>query len=143
MTPVTALRSRELTLDDAHGLAALSLRLGLGETPDQWSAFLRRPSVVAVGAMADDRIVGYAAGEVRGGFGMAGPVAWLEAFGVELERRGGGVGRTLLGEILERFARRGAARVYTLVPVHDRVLAPFFRQVGFRDEPLVCLGRSL
>ena len=143
MSPATALRTRELTLDDAHTLAALSLRLGLSETPEQWSAFVRRTSVVSVGALADDRIVGYAAGDVRGGFGMAGPVAWLEAFGVELERRGGGVGRTLLSEVLERFARRGAAHVYTLVPVHDQVLAPFFRQVGFRDEALVCLGRSL
>ena len=46
-------------------------------------------------------------------------------------------------DLLERFARNGATHVYTLVSVHDQVLAPFFRQVGFRDAPLQCLGRTL
>lgn len=143
MAQITAVRSRDLTTDDAAALAALSGRLGGSETEAQWSAFLRRPSAIALGAVADGRIVGYAAGEVRGGFGMPGPVGWLEAFGVEVERRGGGVGRTLLGELVERFAHGGATHVYTLVAVHDQVLAPFFRQVGFRDAPMACLGRAL
>ena len=30
-----------------------------------------------------------------------------------------------------------------LVAVHDRALAPFFRDVGFREEPLACLGTSV
>lgn len=142
--PATApIRSRDLLEADATALAQLSLRLGGSETAEQWSALLRRPSAIALGAVVDARVVGYAAGEVRGGFGMPGPVAWLEAFGIDVERRGGGIGRALLGELLERFARSGATHVYTLTPVHDHVLAPFFRQVGFRDEPLSCLGRAL
>lgn len=143
MPAVSLLRSRDLVADDAPALAALSGRIGGGETPAQWAAFLRRPSAIALGVVEEDRIVGYAAGEVRGGFGMTGAVAWLEAFGIELDRRGAGVGRMLLADLLQRFARDGATHVYTLVAVHDQVLAPFFRQVGFRDEPLVCLGRSL
>lgn len=137
------LRSRDLVVGDAAALAALSGRLGGAETPAQWEAFLRRPSAIALGVVEDGRIVGYAAGEVRGGFGMAGPVAWLEAFGVEVQRRGAGVGRLLVADLLGRFSRSGATHVYTLVGVHDQVLAPFFRQVGFRDEPLACLGRAL
>lgn len=136
-------KTRDLTADDVPALAMLSLRLGGSETPEQWGAFLRRPRVIALGAIDDGRLVGYAAGEVRGGFGMPGAVAWLEAFGVEVERRGAGVGRLLVADLLERFARAGATHVYTLVAVHDQVLAPFFRQVGFRDEPLACLGRTL
>lgn len=139
----TQLKIRDLGPDDATALATLSLRLGGGETAEQWSALLRRPRVIALGAVEDGRVVGYAAGEVRGGFGMPGAVAWLEAFGVEVERRGAGVGRLLVADLLERFARGGATHVYTLVAVHDQVLAPFFRQVGFRDEPLACLGRAL
>lgn len=143
MPTVSQLRSRDLVADDAGALAALSGRIGGSETPAQWAAFLLRPSAIALGVVEEDRIVGYAAGEVRGGFGMPGPVAWLEAFGVELDRRGAGVGRLLIADLLERFTRHGATHAYTLVAVHDQVLAPFFRQVGFRDEPLACLGRSL
>lgn len=142
--PATAqVRSRDLLPADAAVLAELSARLGASETAERWTAFLGRPTAIALGGTWDGRIVGYAAGEVRGGFGMAGPVAWLEAFGIEVERRGGGIGRALLADLLDRFARGGATHVYTLVPVHDRVLAPFFRQAGFRDEPLACLGRAL
>jgi hypothetical protein len=53
------------------------------------------------------------------------------------------MGRSLLADFLERAARGGAARALTLVPVHDQILGPFLRLVGFRDEPLACLGRVL
>ncbi|MDE3111981.1 MAG: GNAT family N-acetyltransferase [Chloroflexota bacterium] len=139
----TQLRPRSLTVADAEALAALSLKLGGSETVAQWVAFFGRPHAIAVGSIADGHIVGYAAGEVRTGFGLPKPVAWVEAFGIDLEYRGAGLGRTLLGELLRRAATLGAAHIYTLVPVHDRVLAPFFRQLGFRDEPLSCLGCSL
>ncbi len=118
-------------------------RLGGSETPSQWKAFFSRPEPIAVGALAEGRIVGYAAGEVRIGFGMKRPAAWVEAFGIDLEQRGQGVGRALLGDLLRRSAALGADHVYTLVPVHDRVLAPFFRELGLRDEPLTCMGSAL
>jgi GNAT superfamily N-acetyltransferase len=143
MPAAPLLRTRDIVPDDAPALAELSVRLGSGETPSRWAALLRRPGAVAVGVVEGDRVVGYAAGEVRGGFGMIGLVAWLEAFGVAVDRRGAGVGRLMLADLLERFARLGAAHVYTLVPVHDQVLAPFFRQVGFKSEPLECFGRAL
>lgn len=138
--PITA---RALTSDDSAALADLSLKLGGHETVEQWTSFLARPTAIAVAAVADHRIVGYAAGEIRTAFGMPAPTAWVEAFGIDLERRGQGIGRTLLAELLRRADARGAAHVYTLVPIHDRVLAPFFRQIGFRDEPLCCLGYAL
>lgn len=144
MSPAnTQIRPRPLTVDDAGALAALSGKLGGSETAAQWVSFFGRPQAIAVGAVVDGRIVGYAAGEVRSGFGLPKPVAWVEAFGIDLGHRGEGVGRALLGDLLRRAAALGAAHVYTLVPVHDRVLAPFFRQLGFRDEPLTCLGCAL
>jgi GNAT superfamily N-acetyltransferase len=139
----TQTKPRPLTVDDAEALAALSGKLGGSETADQWVAFFARPHAIGVGATFDGKIVGYAAGEVRTGFGLPRPVAWVEAFGIDLEHRGEGLGRSLLGDLLRRSAALGAAHVYTLVPVHDRVLAPFFRQLGFRDEPLTCLGCAL
>lgn len=137
------LRTRPLVLDDASVVADLALRLGASESAAQWHDFLQRPRAIAVGAFAEAAIVGYAAGEVRIGFGMPAPVGWVEAFGVDLAWRARGVGWTLAEELLRRFGDGGATHVYTVVPVHDRVLAPFFRQLGFRDELLACLGRSL
>jgi predicted N-acetyltransferase YhbS len=143
VTAVPQTRSRRLTEADAPAIAALSARLGGGETEAQWSAFLRRSDAIALGVISDGRVVGYAAGEVRTGFGLPAPVAWVEAFGVDLAHRGTGTGRALLSELLRAFSDAGVARVYTLVPVHDGVLGPFFRQLGFRDQPLVCLGTAL
>lgn len=140
---LTQARTRTLTAADADVLADLSARLGGSETAAQWRAFFTRPETIAIGALHTGRIVGYAAGEVRIGFGMRRPAAWVEAFGIDLEERGQGVGRTLLGDLLRRAAALGADHVYTLVPVHDRVLAPFFRELGLRDEPLTCLGCAL
>lgn len=143
MTSRTLLRTRDLSVADAEALGALSASLGGSETAQDWSALLARRTAVAVAAVADGRIVGYAAGEIRGGFGMAARAAWVEAFGIDLAHRGEGVGRQLLGELLRRFAASGAGHVYTIVPSHDRVLAPFFRELGFRDEPLACMGCAL
>lgn len=134
---------RPLLHEDAEPLGELARRLGASETAAQWTAFLDRPNAIAIGAIGNDAIVGYGAGEVRPGFGMPAPVAWVEAFGVDLAWRARGVGWTLAQELIERFRVAGAAHVYTVVPVHDRVLGPFFRQLGFRDELLACLGRPL
>lgn len=142
-TATAASGIRELTSRDARELAELAARLGGGETAGQWRSFLSRPHTVGLGALDGARLAGYAAGEVRVAFGMSAPAAWLEAFAIDPARRGHGVGRALLRELLRRFREAGASHVYTVVPVHDRSLAPFFRQAGLRDEPLTCLGCDL
>lgn len=144
MRAATSIHTRSLTLDDADAVTGLAVRLGGHENAADRSSLLSRldRGAIAVAAEAGGRLVGYAAGEVRAGFGL-GPAGWVEAFAVDLEWRGHGVGRALATELLRRFQEAGAARVYTLVPLHDRSLGPFFRQLGFRDEPLACLGRAL
>jgi ribosomal protein S18 acetylase RimI-like enzyme len=139
--PATSPVVRTLGPSDAAKLAALSSSLG-AETFEDWSARLRDGSVV-VGAEQGDELVGYAAGDVRRSFGLDSSVGWIDAFGVALTFRGHGLGRMLAAGLLGRFRALGARHVYTLVPVHDRAVAPFFRDLGFRDEPLACLGRDL
>ena len=141
-TTGATLATRALTAADAVGIAALAAQLGSAETAPQWLRSLARPGAFGVCAVVEGRIVGYATGEVRGGFGLP-AAAWIEAFGIDLGERGHGVGRALLQDLLRRFREAGAAHVYTLVPIHDRSLAPFFRQAGLRDEPLTCLGCDL
>lgn len=135
-------RFRPLNGGDAPLVAALSGKLGGHEKVEEWERFLSRPGVIAFGAHAGRTLVGYAAGEVATRFGLPGPAAWVEAFGVDLDWRAKGLGRALAVELLRRFGDAGAVRVYTVVPLHDRSLGPFFRGLGFRDEALCCLGRA-
>lgn len=127
---------------DVEPLGDLSSRIGV-ETVVDWTRRLDRTGTVIVGAELDGKLVGYAAAEVRRSFGRATPGAWIDAFGVDLAYRGHGIGRSLLTALLARLRERGADHVFTLVPVHDRTMAPFFRELGFRDEPLAPLGRDL
>lgn len=133
---------RELRATDVVALVELAELLGSGEARHDWTLRLRRSSVVVIGAEEDGRMVGYAAGTVRSAFGL-GCAGWVEAFGVDNAWRGRGLGRSLATTLFARLRELGAARVYTLVPLHDLVLAPFFHDLGFREEPLVCLGRTI
>jgi ribosomal protein S18 acetylase RimI-like enzyme len=131
----------ELRATDIVALVELAGLLGSGETRHDWKLRLRRSPVVVIGAEEDGRMVGYAAGTVRSAFGL-GTAGWVEAFGVDNAWRGRGLGRSLASTLFERFRELGAARVYSLLPLHDLVLAPFFHDLGFREEPLVCIGRT-
>lgn len=143
MSAVAArVRFRPLNGGDAPLVAALSQKLGEDQTVEEWGRFLSRPGAIAFGADAGRALVGYAAGEVGTRFGLPGPAAWIEAFGVDLDWRTKGLGRVLAVELLRRFRDAGAVRVYTVVPLHDRSLGPFFRGLGFRDEALCCMGRA-
>lgn len=133
---------RTLGPTDAVRVAALSTALG-AETLEDWSRRLQRDGSIVVGAEIGEELVGYAAGEVRRSFGLDGGVGWVDAFGVTLGSRGHGLGRTLAAGLLGRLRDLGARHVYTVVPIHDRAMEPFFRELGFRDEPLACLGRDL
>ena len=135
---------RDLAASDAADVTRLAGGLAAGGDLDEWRAALAGgPGSIAVGATVDGRLVGYALGAVQARFGLGPRAAWLEAFGVDPGFRAHGVGRALAGELLSRARRLGAEHVYTLVPLHDRTLDPFFRQIGLGEEPLVCLGRAL
>ena len=141
-TTTRAVTIRLLGRADASRLAMLSARVGT-ETLADWTERLARSDSLVVGAEIDGRLVGYAAGDVRRSFGRPSPTGLIAAFAVDLERRGHGLGRDLAAALMDRLRGRGADRVITLVPLHDRELDPFFRDLGFRDEPVICLGRAL
>ena len=134
---------RALRLADVGAIVGLAARIGGVETAADWRRRLTSGTgIVAIGAEENERLVGYVAGDVRAAFGR--PTAgWVEAFGVDNEWRGRGLGRSLAGALLARFRELGATHVYTLLPLHDRTLAPFFRDLGFREESIACLGRTV
>lgn len=132
---------RDLTPGDVPALVRLP-ESG-GDCASEWRRRLRRSrTVVSIGAEAEGRLVGYAAGEVRAAFGLT-AVGWIEAFNVDPRWRGHGVGRALASSLLWRLREMGATHVHTLLPLHDFTLAPLLHDLGFREDPLVCLGRSV
>ena len=134
---------RELRPADVAAIVALASLLGSAESAVDWKHRLRRGSgVVAIGAEDGGRLVGYAAGEVRAAFGLR-PTGWVEAFGIDNAWRGRGLGRRVAEALIERLRDQGAEHLGTVLPLHDRSLGPFFRDLGFREEPLVCLGRTV
>lgn len=128
---------------DAAAVAALARRLGWPGDPPEWSRVISRRDAIAVGLEIEGALAGYAVATVRLAFGIGVPVGWIEHFGVDVTRRGSGVGRALSDALLARLREAGVRRVATLVPLHDRELAPFFREIGFSEEPRLCLGREL
>ncbi len=140
--PTKSVAIRRLGRGDLAHLVTLSARVG-SETADDWSERLRHRDAVILGAEVGGVLVGYASGEVRRSFGRATPAGWVDAFGIDPTQRGQGLGRQLASALLAELRAAGAQHVFTLVPVHDRTLDPFFRDLGFRDESLICLGREL
>lgn len=132
---------RDLRTGDSAAVASLAQLLGSRETVDRWRQRLRA-GAVAICAEDEGRLVGYATGAVRGAFGLD-AAGWVETFGVANEWRGRGLGRSLAAALFARFRELGAAHAYTVLPMHDRTLAPFFRDLGFREEPLACVGTAL
>lgn len=142
----TAVPLRALRPSDVAQLVALSRQLGGYETEEDWSGVLARSRegrAAAFGLEVGGELVGYAAAEVRVAFGLPVATGWIESFAVGLPWRGRGYGRALVEAVFSRLSELGAERVLTLVPLHDLSTAPFFRELGFREEPLRCLGRSL
>ena len=128
MRTVPILPVRPLDQEDLEPLAELSSRLG-AERPADWSGRLGQTGTAVVGVELDGKLVAYAAGEVRRSFGRSTPGAWVDAFGVDLAYRGRGIGRSLLAALLSRL--------------RELTMTPFFRELGFREEPLLPLGKDL
>ena len=138
---------RPLIEADATALASLAARLGQSGDEAYWRRQIEqsgREAGACLGIEVDGQIVAYLLGHVRGGeFGLADETGWLELLGVDPAWQGRGLARALAEAALEQFAARGVRRVLTLVSGHDDTLRPFFRSLGFRPSPFVCLERRL
>lgn len=104
----------------------------------------RCPRGATLAAIAD--IEGRTVGEARGELcacADGGAEAWIDDVQVDSQSRGEGIARRLVAALMSDMRRRGAVEVYTLVHRSDATLAPFFRELGFRERPYACLGCSL
>mgnify|MGYP001031050181 CR=1 FL=1 len=77
-------------------------------------------------AECEGRVVGYAIGQLRSGRGL------VISLAVDPRYRGGGVGESILKELLEHFQRKHVKSVELQVDVHNSYAIKLYEKMGFQ-----------
>jgi GNAT superfamily N-acetyltransferase len=78
-----------------------------------------------------------------GAFGRIEPIAVLDTIGVDPDRRGRGVGRALLSQLLINLATLRVERTRTELGWNEHDLLPFLDACGFRPAQTLCLQHAI
>jgi ribosomal protein S18 acetylase RimI-like enzyme len=104
----------------------------------------QHPTVIAVVAETEGKVVGFLMGQVfKGEFGIPDAVAIVDTVGIRPDYQGRGTGRRLMGEFLLRAKKAGAVQVRTIVDWNQWILLGFFRTLGFAPGTGIMLQRSI
>lgn len=98
---------------------------------------LRRADPLLV-AEDEGAVLGFLEGFV---FSGAPPIGYIYFVAVDPVRRGGGTGRALVADALDRFRAAGGTRVFAAVPKDNDASRRLFESLGFRDVPRSALRR--
>jgi ribosomal protein S18 acetylase RimI-like enzyme len=99
---------------------------------------------VSLVAESDGKVVGYVVGTVfYGEFGIAEPVATIDAIGVDFEWRRQNVGDALMRQLKANLGALGVSGLRSEVSWDDFDLLAFFRGQGFAPARRLCLERPL
>jgi ribosomal protein S18 acetylase RimI-like enzyme len=99
---------------------------------------------ISLVAESDERVVGYLVGTVfYGEFGIAEPVASIDAIGVDSRFRRRGVGKSLMRQLKRNLGALGVSSLRSEVSWDSFGLLAFFREQGFVPASRLCLERSL
>ncbi len=140
---------RALAADDLEAVIALDARIvgrsRRGFFEKRLEAALAEPDGFIVVATEDGgTLTGFAIARLQAGeFGDPGPVATLDAVGVDPDRREQGLGRMLMEGIETRMRRRGVGELRTQADWRWRGLVGFFSALGFTVAPCHVLERPV
>lgn len=144
------MRIRELENRDLNEVARIDALHTRVPKMDYWKRIFRdfvecpEGSIhIALGAEANERLVGYIFGEVRAFEFGSDPCGWVFAVGVDPPLTRTAVASTLLAEACRRFRQAGADRVRTMVRRNDVPVLSFFRSNGFAGGSFVQLELDL
>jgi len=82
-------------------------------------------------AECEGRVVGYAIGQLRSGRGL------VISLAVDPAHRGGGVGESLLKELLEHFQRKHVKSVELQVDIHNSYAIKLYEKMGFQVKKTI------
>lgn len=132
---MTDLAVRPATPGDAAVVAELLGHLGYPAAPDAIPARLARVRATgdaeALVATLDDEVVGLATVHARDVLHHAVPVVQLTALVVPPARRGIGIGRALVNDVLAWARARGADRLVVTTALHRADAPKFYERLGF------------
>ena len=99
---------------------------------------------VHVGVVRSNVLVGFVFARIlRGEFGRKQTTATLDAVGVEYEGQARGVGRALMGRLIEIMREKGVQSLQSQADWTNHVLLRFFDVSGFALAPRLVLERSV
>lgn len=98
---------------------------------------------LALVAEMEDRVVGFAIGEIRTWEFRQPSIGWITALAVDADFRRYGIGRRLLAEMLEYFRTHQLSTVRTMVEWLDGEMLSFFTTMGFDRGPFIELEKKL
>jgi GNAT superfamily N-acetyltransferase len=132
---VSEVAVRPATPADASIVAELLGHLGYPapaeEIPSRLARLRAKNDAEALVAILGADVVGLATVHARDVLLHGAPVVQLTALVVPPDRRGLGIGRALVGTVLEWAARRGADRLVVTTALHRAEAPKFYERLGF------------
>src|SRR5262249_18364877 len=99
---------------------------------------------VHIGVFRSNALVGFVFAHIlRGEFGRKQTAATLDAVGVEYEGQARGVGRALMGRLIEIMREKGVQSLQSQADWTNHTLLRFFDMSGFGLAPRLVLERSV
>lgn len=99
---------------------------------------------VHIGVVRNNTVVGFVFAHIlRGEFGRKQTTATLDAVGVEYEGQARGVGRALMGRLIEIMREKGVQSLQSQADWTNHALLRFFDVSGFALAPRLVLERSV
>ena len=93
-------------------------------------------AAVMVARSVDETVIGMASAQIVVSSAEGAPSAWIEDVFVHDTRRGEGIGRLLLGELLKWARARGATRAQLLADQANTLALGFYAHLGWRATQL-------
>jgi ribosomal protein S18 acetylase RimI-like enzyme len=147
--PAPELRIRTVKAGDLPAVVALDATVTGLHKAAYWQRVFRRYGINGQGqrhflvAVLDERVCGFAIGEVRDWEFGAPPCGWLFAIDVVPSARQQGVGGRLLAELAQRFRREGVHTLRTMTASDNSLIQSFFRSQGMRAGHLLPLEMDI
>ncbi len=143
-----AVKIRHATKADLPSIIALDERVTRVPKMDYWRDLFERFARRGQGrsifiAEIDDRLVGFAIGEVRAWEFGSPPCGWIFALDVDPEFRERGIGTLLLDALTSFFRSSGVSTIRTMLRRDDNLIMSFFRSQGLMAGPFLQLEKDI
>ena len=137
---------RKLTLDDLEAIDEIDrLITGNRDKIPLWRENFGDilPNYQSIGAVIDNQLVGYIAGNVSVNFGVEEQVGYITVLGIHPKFQGKGIGRRLGQELVNTFKEKGCKSIRTVIPWDAGDLLAYFKSMGMSPSNELTLAMNI